>query len=116
MDIDSPSNKTQDEADDDDVEEEPSYNAELLELEPLREDSDDLLDDNDDDNDGKAQGSHSEDDDEDDDGKTSEPHEGSSTSSEEDDDDDEDEEDAHVQGLTSNEREILTLLAVDKVC
>lgn len=104
MDTDSPADRIDDEDDD----EEPSYNADLLELEPLREDSDDLLDDGN--GDDKAQRSSPEDGDENSNEKSSE---------EDDDDDDEDddeEEDTHVQGLTSNEREILTLLAVDKVC
>jgi len=112
MDIDSPPNKIEN---DDDDEEESSYNAELLELEPLREDSEDLLDDEDDeedgDNDDDAQEDASNTEDADRDEKGSQEGADSSRSSEEDEDDD----DAHVQGLTSNEREILTLLAVDKV-
>lgn len=100
MDVDSPSSRI----DEEDDEEETSYNAELLELEPLREDSVEELDgDNDDDDD------EDNDDNEDNDEQSSDAESSSSSASEQEDDD------AHVQGLTSNEREILTLLAVDKV-
>lgn len=105
MDTDSPPNRTGEGSDE---EEESSYNADLLELEPLREDSEDLLDDgNDIDNDDAASEQQNTDD-EKQDGEREESSSGSSG-------EDEDEDDAHVQGLTSNEREILTLLAVDKV-
>lgn len=105
MDVDSPSSNR---SDDDEEFEESGYNAELLELEPLREDSEELRDEDD----SKAgQGDGGDGDDDSEDNKQESPGSASSEDQEESDDDD----DAHVQGLTANEREILTLLAVDKV-
>lgn len=106
MDVDSPSSNR---SDDDEEFEESGYNAELLELEPLREDSEELRDD-DDSKAGQGDGGDGDDDDSED-NKQDSPGSAFSEDQEESDDDD----DAHVQGLTANEREILTLLAVDKV-
>jgi hypothetical protein len=105
MDIDSPSAKTADSEDEhDDFEDGYNPHTELFELEPLREDSEDEDDINDDDEEDD------DDNDNDDNNDNDNDNEQESQSSSE-----EEEEEEQVHGLTGNEREILTLLAVDKV-
>ena len=105
MDIDSPTSHRSEDIEEDNDDDVSGYDAQLLELEPLREDSDgeeELID-----NDASKQ----EDNDDNDDVDDNDEQAGSSSSASS----EEEEDDTHVQGLTSNEREILTLLAVDKV-